>query len=54
MLNISEPDITRYLKLLGISRRKPSYNALREIIEAQMMNVPFENISKLYYLKKSG
>ena len=54
MLNISEPDITRYLKLFGISRRKPSYHALREILEAQMMNVPFENISKLYYLKKSG
>jgi arylamine N-acetyltransferase len=54
MLNFSEPDITRYLKLLGINRRKPSYNALKEIIEAQMMKVPFENISKLFYFKKKG
>lgn len=45
---------TRYLNLLGISQKEPSLPALEEIIKAQMLKVPFENVSKLYYLKTKG
>jgi len=41
----------RYLNLLGIQRRKPSINALYELVQAQLVKVPFENVSKLYYKK---
>jgi arylamine N-acetyltransferase len=41
----------RYLSILGIQRRLPGMEALRELVAAQMMRVPFENISKLYYRK---
>ncbi len=40
-----------YLDALGISKRKPSLAALTEIIKAHLKYVPFENISKLYYIK---
>ena len=42
----------RYLKLLGLSRRKPSPDALRELVQTHLLNVPFENVSKLYYHKQ--
>lgn len=42
----------RYLEALKISRRKPSLEALTKIIKAHLSYVPFENISKLYYVKK--
>jgi len=46
------PDLLeRYLNLLGVHKQKPSTNALYELIRAQMIKVPFENISKLYYRK---
>lgn len=38
----------RYLRLLGITRRRPSLEALRELTLAHLTRVPFENISKLY------
>ncbi len=41
----------RYLALLKIRKRMPSYKALKELISAQMMRIPFENVSKLYYRK---
>ena len=43
----------RYLRLLGIERRQPSLEALREIVAAQITRVPFENVSKLYYRNRS-
>jgi len=43
--------VERYLNLLGIRRRKPGINALRELVQAHLSRVPFENISKLYYKK---
>lgn len=46
--------VVRYLGLLGLSRRQPSFDALKELVAAQMMRVPFENISKLYYRKHLG
>lgn len=55
-MNISYPAMSsdlleRYLTLLGVQRRKPSFDALCEIVQSHLMRVPFENISKLYYRK---
>ena len=56
-MSISHPAMTsdllrRYLNILGVKRRKPSTHALYELVQAQMMKVPFENVSKLYYKKR--
>ncbi len=37
----------RYLRLLGVTRRRPGLEALREITLAHLTRVPFENLSKL-------
>lgn len=47
-----EKIFVRYLKLLGIHRQKPSIEALKEIVRAQVTKVPFENISKLFFIKR--
>ena len=44
----------RYLRLLGIRRREVSYDALAELVTAHLMRLPFENVSKLYHLRKYG
>jgi arylamine N-acetyltransferase len=44
----------RYLRLLGISGRQPSRDALTELVAAQAIRVPFENVSKLYYRRHAG
>lgn len=50
-----EPDLLRqYLGVLGVSRRAPSLDALRELVAAHVTGIPFENISKLYYRKHLG
>lgn len=41
----------RYLEILGIKDLEPSYTNLKQIIQSHLMKIPFENISKLYYLK---
>jgi len=46
--------VERYLNLLGVRRRKPSIDALRELVQAHLSQVPFENISKIYYKKHRG
>jgi len=43
---------SRYLSLLGIRRRDPGPEALKEVVRAHMTVVPFENISKLLYRKR--
>ncbi len=43
--------LKRYLNLLGIPRRKPGTEALYELVQAHLVKVPFENISKLFYKK---
>jgi arylamine N-acetyltransferase len=45
---------TRYLCLLGIRKQKPTIEFLNEIVNAHMSRIPFENLSKLYYLKQLG
>jgi len=44
----------RYFSVLGIQQRKPGLDALNELVAAHIMRVPFENVSKLYYLKHKG
>jgi arylamine N-acetyltransferase len=46
--------LERYLGLLGVRRARPTVDALRELVQAHMCRVPFENISKLYYKKYLG
>ena len=41
--------LTRYLGLLGVQKRLPSKDSLHELVQAQMVKIPFENLSKLYY-----
>jgi N-hydroxyarylamine O-acetyltransferase len=43
--------ISRYLSVLGVLHREPAQEALRELVAAQLMRVPFENTSKLYNRK---
>jgi arylamine N-acetyltransferase len=42
------------LKLLRIERREPGIDAFRELVFAYLTRIPFENISKLYYLGQDG
>jgi len=46
--------LEQFLHLLRIDRRKPCIEALTELVTAFAMRVPFENISKLYYMKLHG
>lgn len=46
--------IEQYLRLLGVTRRKPSFEALSDLVFAHLTRVPFENISKLYRWKRQG
>lgn len=49
------PDLLkRYLDLLGVPRGTPTLNGLCELVEAHLQRVPFENISKLYYMRNLG
>lgn len=50
-LQLDQQVLTRYLNILSASKRRPSLDALKELVTAQMMRVPFENVSKLYYRK---
>ena len=55
-MNIPRPEMTsdlreRYLNILGVERHKPSTAALYELVKAQVIKIPFENVSKLYYRK---
>lgn len=44
----------KYLNLLGLRRLPPSLESLTELVAAHVKRIPFENISKLYYLNKFG
>ena len=51
---LPEEVVDRYLAILGVARREPSLEALRELVAAHLTRIPFENISKLYYRKRLG
>lgn len=50
---MSQSIYNRYLDALKISKSKPTFEALTNIVKAHIMYVPFENISKIYYVKVS-
>ncbi len=52
--SFSTEQYVRYLSLLQRRPAAPSLTALKVLVEAQLTRVPFENVSKLYYLKKFG
>jgi arylamine N-acetyltransferase len=43
----------KYLELLGVTKSESDFDLLKKIVNAHLINVPFENISKLLY-KKQG
>jgi arylamine N-acetyltransferase len=45
---------SHYLSLLQLPKENPSLENLTRLVRAQLMQVPFENISKLYRLKHDG
>ena len=51
---MKKASVDRYLTILGITTKRPSYAALSELVAAHMTRIPFENVSKLYYLKRHG
>jgi arylamine N-acetyltransferase len=44
----------KYLALLGVGVHSPSRSALGELVRAQLTRVPFENVSKLYLMRRRG
>ncbi len=48
-MNYSNSLFEKYLRLLKVTKQKPSLNALAQIIKAHLITIPFENISKIYY-----
>ncbi len=44
--------LDRFLHIIGVNKRRPSNEALTELVAAYLMRVPFENISKLFYKKR--
>ena len=46
--------LDRYTRLLGVQTGEPSIAGLSRLVAAHMMRIPFENISKLYYLRTAG
>ena len=51
---LSEDVVARYLATLGVMRAKPSLAALRDLVAAHLIRIPFKNISKAYYRKDRG
>jgi len=54
LVPLPEKVVDQYLAILGVVRREPSLEALRELLKAYLTRIPFENISKLYYRKRLG
>jgi N-hydroxyarylamine O-acetyltransferase len=53
-MSLNNSEVARYLALLGVPEREPGLDSLKWIVRAQVMKVPFENISKLHRLKVTG
>jgi len=54
VMNEMSEDYKRYLRLLRIRQKNPSFEELARIVRAHIIRIPFENISKLYYLRTFG
>ncbi len=44
----------RYLAVLHVEHAAPGMVALRRLVRAQLLRVPFETVSKLWYLRRYG
>jgi arylamine N-acetyltransferase len=51
---MDDAQLARYLAILGVTRRAPSESLLREVVAAHLARIPFENVSKLYWLQQLG
>ena len=47
-------ELRAYLDLLGVEAEPPSLPALRRLVRAHLVRVPFETVSKLHYLHTLG
>ncbi|UCG61689.1 MAG: arylamine N-acetyltransferase [Candidatus Zixiibacteriota bacterium] len=46
--------LNRLMRLLGLEHPTPTLGTLEQLVMAFVTRVPFENISKLYYLRRDG
>lgn len=53
-MNYTQSQYEAFLQILKIPKRDPNLSVLTQIIKAYLTTIPFENISKLYYMKKYG
>jgi arylamine N-acetyltransferase len=44
----------RYCRLLGVAPAAPTPGLLRRLVRSQLMRFPFENVSKLYGVRRLG
>ena len=44
----------RFINLLGVTIKTPTYSFLSELVRAHLSVIPFENISKIYYKTRLG
>jgi len=54
MTPLSQAQVDSYLRVLGVPRAEPSLDALRSLVRAHLVRIPFENISKLHRYKALG
>jgi arylamine N-acetyltransferase len=51
---LSDAQTRRYLAALGVAREAPGLGALRRLVRAHLTRIPFETVSKLWYLHRHG
>jgi arylamine N-acetyltransferase len=49
---LTAAEIRRYLAVLGLERVAPGLAALRRLVRAHLLRIPFETVSKLWYLRR--
>ena len=49
---LTAAEVRRYLAVLGVERAAPGVTALRRLVRAQLLRIPFETVSKLWYLRR--
>jgi len=52
LASLTHDVVARYLAILEVAPAEPSLQALRELVAAHLMRIPFENVSKLYYHRR--
>ncbi len=54
MMKYNNSIFEKFLHILKVPKRDPSISALTQLVKAHLTNIPFENISKIYYKNKFG